>query len=68
MALFGSGIFYGSGSKYIGATTTATQGIPLDLRFYRTSVENVYVFWWGFDPSFIIPALISAGFDLRPRS
>ena len=65
MAFYGAGIFYGSGSFYIGATTTAAQGIPIDLRFYRTSQDGVYVFWWGFDPAFITPALASAGFDLQ---
>ena len=65
MAFYGSGIFYGSGSFYIGAATTAAQGIPIDLRFYRTSQDGIYVFWWGFDPAFITPTLISAGFDLE---
>jgi hypothetical protein len=65
MAFYGSGIFYGSGSFYIGATTSAAQGIPVDLRFYRTSQDGIYVFWWGFDPAFINPALATAGFDLE---
>jgi hypothetical protein len=65
MAFYGSGIFYGSGAKYIGATSTAAQGIPIDLRFYRTSQDGIYVFWWGFDPAFITPALATAGFDLQ---
>ena len=53
MAFFNSGIFYNSGSFYLGATSTATQGIPIDLRFYRTSQDSVYTFWWGFAPAFI---------------
>src|ERR1035437_5390941 len=65
MAFYGSGILYGSGSFYIGATTTAAQGIPVDLRFYRTTQDGVYVFWWGFDSAFITPALATAGFDLE---
>lgn len=65
MAFYGAGIFYGSGAKYVGATSTAAQGIPVDLRFYRTSVADTYVFWWGFDPAFISPALFTAGFDLE---
>jgi len=65
MAFYGSGILYGSGSFYIGATTTAAQGVPIDLRFYRTSQDGVYTFWFGFDPAFITPALASANFDLQ---
>jgi len=65
MSFYGSGIFYGSGSFYIGATTTAAQGIPIDLRFYRTSQDGVYTFWFGFDPAFITPALAAANFDLQ---
>lgn len=65
MSFYGSGILYNSGSKYVGATSSAAQGIPIDLRFYRTTQDMVYVFWWGFDPAFITPALISAGFDLE---
>ena len=63
--IFNQGIFYGSGAKYTGAASTTAQAIPLDLRFYRTSQDGVYVFWWGFDPAFITPSLISAGFDLE---
>ena len=62
---YGSGIIYGSGQKYGGATASPTQGIPVDLRFYRTSIDSVYTFWFGFDPAFITPALFSAGFDLQ---
>jgi len=65
MAIYGSGIFYGSGAKYIGAASSADQGIPVDLRFYRTSQDGVYVFWWGFNPAFITPALTLVGFDLE---
>jgi type VI secretion system secreted protein VgrG len=65
MAIYGSGIFYGSGAKYIGAASSADQGIPVDLRFYRTSQDGVYVFWWGFNPAFITPALPLVGFDLE---
>ena len=65
MAIYGAGIFYGSGAKYIGSASTADQGIPLDLRFYRTSQDGIYVFWWGFNPAFITPALTLVGFDLE---
>src|ERR1700688_3349353 len=65
MAFYGSGIFYGSGAQYIGSASPAAQGIPLDLRFYRTSQDGIYVFWWGFNPAFITPSLALAGFDLE---
>lgn len=65
MAFYNAGIFYGSGAKYRGASTSASQAIPLDLRFYRTSQDGIYVFWWGFDPAFISPSLSSASFDLE---
>jgi|SRR5579864_7462402 len=65
MAFYGAGIFYNSGAFYTGAVTSPAQGIPIDLRFYRTSQDGIYVFWWGFDPAFITPALALAGFDLE---
>jgi len=65
MAIYGSGIFYGSGIKYVGPASNSAQSIPVDLRFYRTSQDGVYVFWWGFDPAFITPSLIDADFDLE---
>jgi len=65
VTFYNAGIFYGSGAFYSGASTSANQAIPLDLRFYRTSQDGVYVFWWGFDSAFISPSLSSAGFDLE---
>jgi hypothetical protein len=65
MAIYNTGVFYGSGQRYVGASSTAAQAIPLDLRFYRTSQDGVYVFWWGFDPAFITPSLRYADFDLE---
>ena len=65
MGYYGAGILFNSGAKYVGATSSATQGIPVDLRFYRTTQDSIYVFWWGFDPAFISPALVLAGFDLE---
>lgn len=65
MVLYGDGIYYGSGAKYTGASSNAAQAIPLDLRFYRTSQDGVYVFWWGFDPAFITASLTTADFDLQ---
>lgn len=65
MVFYNQGIFYGAGAFYTGGASTAEQAIPLDLRFYRTSQDGIYVFWWGFDPAFITPSLTSAGFDLQ---
>ncbi len=65
MAFYGAGIFYGSGAKYAGAVSSADQGIPVDLRFYRTNQDGIYVFWWGFDPAFITLSLAFADFDLQ---
>lgn len=67
MAFYGSGLpfRYGSGNFYVGATASPAQGIPVDLRFYRTSQDGIYTFWFGFAPAFITPALFSAGFDLQ---
>lgn len=65
MAFFGSGIFYGSGSFYVGPGSSSADGIPQNLQFYRTSQDGIYTFWWGFLPAFINPALASAGFDLQ---
>jgi len=65
MSFFGGGIFYGSGSFYIGAGSNPANGIPQDLRFYRTTTDGIYVFWWGFNPAFITPSLALANFDLE---
>lgn len=65
MAIYGSGIFYNSGAFYSGITSSPANGIPQDLRFYRTSQDGIYVFWWGFNPAFITPSLALAGFDLQ---
>lgn len=60
MALFDS-IFYGGGEFY-GPTNT---DVPQDLRFYRTNVDGVYVFHWGFLPAFITPLLTTYDFELQ---
>ena len=56
---YGAGYLYGSNG---GADA------PIDLRFYRTNIDNVYVFHWGFDPSFISPTLTSLDFELQLAS
>jgi len=60
MAFYES-IFYGSG-YYYGPSGT---DVPQDLRFYRTNVDNVYVFHWGFDENFISPQLKDLEFELE---
>jgi len=65
VTFYGSGTFYNSGAFYEGATSAEDENIPLDLRFYRTSQDGIYVFWWGFDPAFITPALTLADFELQ---
>jgi len=65
MSFYGAGIFAGSGAFYVGPLSSPTDGIPQNLTFYRTSQDGIYVFWWGFLPSFITPSLASAGFDLE---
>src|ERR1035441_1782201 len=65
MDFYGAGVFYGSGRFYGGATTSANQAVPADLRFYRTSQDGVYVFWWGFNPAYVTSDLTTAGFDLE---
>jgi hypothetical protein len=63
MVFFGSGIFYGSGEFYSGPSSSI--GAPVDLRFYRTSQDGIYTFWWGFLPIDISPALATAQFSLQ---
>src|SRR5665213_2716802 len=65
MAFYGSGVFYGSGSFYTGFTPAEDTSIPVDLRFYRTSQDGIYVFWWGVNPLFLSPELSGVGFDLE---
>lgn len=61
---FYQSIFYGGGSGggYYGPSST---DVPRELKFYRTNVDNVYTFHWGFDEDFITPLLATADFDLQ---
>ncbi len=61
MSLFGT-IFYGGGGSFYG---TGSQDVPQDVRFYRTDIDGIYVFHWGFKEEFITPILASADFDLE---
>lgn len=57
-------IFYGGGDGggFYGPSST---DVPRDLKFYRTNIDNVYTFHWGFDEDFITPLLALADFDLQ---
>jgi len=55
-------IFYGAGGSFYGPSDT---DVPTDLRFYRTNVDNVYVFHWGFQEAFITPLLSTLDYDLQ---
>jgi hypothetical protein len=54
-------IFYGGGNFYGGSS----KDVPIDLRFYRTNIDNRYVFHWSFRFDFISPALASLMFELQ---
>jgi hypothetical protein len=64
MASFFDSIFYGGGDEggFYGASD---RDVPVNLAFYRTNVDNVYVFHWGFQEAFISPGLATADFDLQ---
>lgn len=53
--------FYGDGEFYAPSSID----VPLDLRFYRTNVDNVYVFHWGFQSAFVSPILSTLDFELQ---
>lgn len=61
MSIFDS-IFYGAGGAFYGPSDT---DVPTDMRFYRTNVDDVYVFHWGFQEAFITPLLATLDFDLQ---
>jgi len=61
---YGSGIFYGSGTFYAGAGTDT----PLAIDFYRTDVDNNYVFHWTFNPAFMSPVLAGLDYQLEISS
>lgn len=59
-----SGDFYLS-PFYLEGITPPPEAIPVDLRYYRTDIDGVYVFHWGFDEAYISPSLSSLDFDLQ---
>jgi hypothetical protein len=56
--LYGGGSLYGSG----GGISPIT---PLDLQYYRTTVEGIYVFHWIFYPAYISPTLAALDWNLE---
>lgn len=58
---FYTDFFYGEG--FYGAVTEGGIDVPVELAFYRTNTDGVYVFHWGFQEAFINPNIISPSFD-----
>lgn len=56
--LYGT-IFYGGGSLY----GPSGIDVPVNLRFYRTNTDGVYVFHWGFQVGYVSAAI--AGLDYQ---
>jgi hypothetical protein len=47
---------------YLGSIGNAL--IPQNLSFYRTSVDNSYVFWWNFEQQAYVPGLAILNYEL----
>lgn len=60
MALYGT-FLYGSGIYYTGSGTDKL----LDLDFYRTDTDSLYVFHWMFNQAFISPLLAGLDYQLQ---
>lgn len=60
---YDSGLFYGDGTFYLGGDSGSDS--PIGLSFYRTSQDNVYVFYWTFNSSMFTPALASFDYELQ---
>lgn len=58
---FYTDFFYGEG--FYGEVVTGGIDVPVELAFYRTNTDGVYVFHWGFQEAFINPNLLSPSFD-----
>jgi len=58
---YGAGLFYGAGNFY----GPSDINVPVNLSFYRTSIDGVYVFYWGFSPVLISPALFTFDYELQ---
>jgi len=61
MAIYLGNVFYGSGIFY-GPSDVDT---PVNLSFYRTTQDAVYVFHWGFSSVFITPSLFTFDYELQ---
>lgn len=56
------------GFQYLGGFYVGNLGaglVPANLQFYRTSVDNNYVFWWTFPPSGYLPILPRLVYELQ---
>jgi len=58
---YGSGLFYGGGNFY----SPSNVDILVNLSFYRTSQDGIYVFYWGFSPVLISPSLFTLDYELQ---
>jgi hypothetical protein len=56
-------IFYGDG--FYGDGDVGDPATPVELAFYRTNTDNVYVFHWGFQEVYITPGIATIDFDLQ---
>lgn len=57
--LYGT-IFYGGGALY----GPSGVDVPIDLRFYRTNIDGVYVFHWGFQFGYVSAAIATLDYQL----
>jgi len=53
--------FYYSDDYYDGLAID----VPLDLDYYRTDNDGIYVFHWTFNPQYITPVLATLDFELQ---
>src|SRR5689334_8854252 len=58
---FYTDFFYGDG--FYGEVTEGGIDVPIELAFYRTNTDGIYVFHWGFQEAFINPTILSPSFD-----
>jgi hypothetical protein len=61
MAIYGDGSFYNGGIFY----GPSDVDILINLSFYRTSLDGIYVFHWGFSPAIISPDLFIFDYELQ---
>ncbi len=61
MTIYLDDIFYRDGVFY-GPSSIS---IPQDLQFYRSALDGIYVFHWGFSSAFISPSLATFDYELQ---